>query len=298
MKAKNASIKTVTDLKPSYSLSFDNTPMELSTWITCFKAYFEASKLHYLPLDQQQAFLRQYLNPNVWTAIKQNINIETRIFKNPMDPDEESCESIIEEAFQVHYPLIMRRHKFFTYERKGNQNFTDFVSKLEELATAANLEAMEINDYKMFRIIAGLNDPKCVDKILSIPIQDFTFEEVKRVGVQYQTAKNYSGLNPSHHVNQVVNNRNPNRNKNYNHNPKNSFSNSNSGSSVQNKLNSLRQQGKCIGCGKKAHSNGQACPQKAATCHKCGIKGHIAPVCCQNGPKTVARKVVSQQSKA
>ena len=295
---QNAGIKTVTDLKPNYSLSFDNTPMELSTWITCFKAYFEASKLHYLPLDQQQAFLRQYLNPNVWTAIKQNINIETRIFKNPMDPDEESCESIIEEAFQVHYPLIMRRHKFFTYERKGNQNFTDFVSKLEELATAANLEAMEINDYKMFRIIAGLNDPKCVDKILSIPIQDFTFEEVKRVGVQYQTAKNYSGLNPSHHVNQVVNNRNPNRNKNYNHNPKNSFSNSNSGSSVQNKLNSLRQQGKCIGCGKKAHSNGQACPQKAATCHKCGIKGHIAPVCCQNGPKTVARKVVSQQSKA
>ena len=213
---QNAGIKTVTDLKPSYSLSFDNTPMELSTWITCFKAYFEASKLHYLPLDQQQAFLRQYLNPNVWTAIKQNINIETRIFKNPMDPDEESCESIIEEAFQVHYPLIMRRHKFFTYERKGNQNFTDFVSKLEELATAANLEAMEINDYKMFRIIAGLNDPKCVDKILSIPIQDFTFEEVKRVGVQYQTAKNYSGLHPTHHVNQVVGRRNSNKSFNSN----------------------------------------------------------------------------------
>ena len=157
---------------------------------------------------------------------------------------------------------------------------------------------MEINDYKMFRIIAGLNDPKCVDKILSIPIQDFTFEEVKRVGVQYQTAKNYSGLNPSHHVNQVASNRNPNRNRNSNHNPRNSYSNSNSGSSVQNKLNSLRQQGKCIGCSKKAHSNGQVCPQKTATCHKCGIKGHIAPVCCQNGPKTVARKVVSQQSKA
>ena len=61
---QNATIKTVTDLKPSYSLSFDNTPMELSTWITCFKAYFEASRLHTLPLDQQQAFLRQYLSPN------------------------------------------------------------------------------------------------------------------------------------------------------------------------------------------------------------------------------------------
>ena len=202
-------IKTVTDLKPGYSLSFDNSPMELSMWIACFKAYFEASRLHALPLDQQQAFLRKYLNSNVWTAIKQHININTRIFKNPMDPEEESCESIIEDAFQIHYPLIMRRHKFFTYERKGNQTFTDFVSKLEELASAANLESMEMNDYKMFRIIAGLNDPKCVDKILSIPLQDFNFEEVKRVGVQYQTAKNYSGLNPSHHTNQITTKRTP-----------------------------------------------------------------------------------------
>ena len=266
----NTNIKTVTDLKPKYSLSFDNTPMELSTWITCFKAYFEASRLHTLPLDQQQAFLRQYLSPNVWTAIKQHINIETRIFNNPLDPDEESCESIIEDAFQVHYPLIMRRHKFFTYERKGNQTFTDFVSKLEELAAAANLENMNMNDYKMFRVIAGLNDSKCVDKILSIPLQDFNFEEVKRVGVQYETAKNYSGLNPTHHVNQVVGKRNSNPNKN--NNPKNSsnysYPSSSPSSSVQGRLNSLPQQGKCIGCGKKAHSKGQACPYKLSTCHK------------------------------
>ena len=296
---QNAGIKTVTDLKPSYSLSFDNTPMELSTWITCFKAYFEASRLHTLPIDQQQAFLRQYLNANVWTAIKQNINIETRIFKNPMDPDEESCESIIEDAFQVHYPLIMRRHKFFTYERKGNQTFTDFVSKLEELALAANLEAMEINDYKMFRIIAGLNDPKCVDKILSIPIHDFTFEEVKRVGVQYQTAKNYSGLHPTHHVNQVVGRRNSNKGFNSNKNSgKKSYPSPSSNSSVLSKLNRLRQQGKCTGCGRTAHTKGQVCPHKTATCNKCGLKGHIAPVCAQAGPKNVAKQVTSQQSKA
>ena len=296
----NTNIKTVTDLKPKYSLSFDNTPMELSTWITCFKAYFEASRLHTLPLDQQQAFLRQYLSPNVWTAIKQHINIETRIFNNPLDPDEESCESIIEDAFQVHYPLIMRRHKFFTYERKGNQTFTDFVSKLEELAAAANLENMDMNDYKMFRVIAGLNDSKCVDKILSIPLQDFNFEEVKRVGVQYETAKNYSGLNPTHHVNQVVGKRKSNPNKN--NSPKNSsnhsYPSSSPSSSVQGRLNSLRQQGKCIGCGKKAHSKGQACPHKLSTCHKCGLKGHIAPVCAQSAPKPFTKKVTSQQAKA
>ena len=298
---QNINIKTVTDLKPKYSLSFDNTPMELSTWITCFKAYFEASRLHTLPLDQQQAFLRQYLSANVWTAIKQHVNIDTRVFNNPLDPDEESCESIIEDAFQVQYPLIMRRHKFFTYERKGNQTFTDFVSKLEELAAAANLENMEMNDYKMFRVIAGLNDPKCVDKLLSIPLNDFNYEEVKRVGVQYQTAKNYSGLNPTHHVNQVVGKKNFNSNQNPTHNKnssRNSYPNTNpsSSSSIQGKLSNLREQGKCTGCGKKAHTNGQTCPHKSATCHKCGLKGHIAPVCAQPAPKSVTRQVTSQQA--
>ena len=296
---QNTNIKTVTDLKPKYSLSFDNTPMELSTWITGFKAYFEASKLHKLPLDQQQAFLRQYLSPSVWIAIKTHINIETPIFKNPLDLEEDSCESIIEEQFQVQYPLIMRRHKFFTYERKGNQTFTDFVSKLEELATAANLENLEMNDYKLFRIIAGLNDPKCVDKILSIPLQDFNFEEVKRVGVQYQTAKNYSGLNPTHQVNQVSGKKNSNFKKNSSHynSIKSSYNGPNSGSSIQNKLNNLRQQGKCISCGKQAHNKGQTCPLKSATCHKCGIKGHIAPVCAQPAPKSVTKKVTSKQTK-
>ena len=101
-------LRPVEALKPSFSLSFDNSPTELSTWLAQFRSYFEASRLHILPLDQQQAFLRQGLAPDVWTVIKQKINIETRIFSNPRDLDEESCENIIQEAFQMRYPLIMR----------------------------------------------------------------------------------------------------------------------------------------------------------------------------------------------
>ena len=56
-------VRPVEALKPSFSLSFDNSPTELSTWLAQFKSYFEASRLHTLPLDQQQAFLRQGLAP-------------------------------------------------------------------------------------------------------------------------------------------------------------------------------------------------------------------------------------------
>ena len=58
-------LRPVEALKPSFSLSFDNSPTELSTWLSQFKSYFEASRLHTLPLDQQQAFLRQGLSAEV-----------------------------------------------------------------------------------------------------------------------------------------------------------------------------------------------------------------------------------------
>ena len=88
----------------------------------------------------------------------------------------------------------MRHYRFFTYERKGNQTFTNFYGKLIELANAAQLENMGQKEYLMFRIIAGINDPSSVDKLLSIPQADFNLEEVHRVAVACEAAKNYSGL--------------------------------------------------------------------------------------------------------
>ena len=262
----NQSLRPVQALKPSFNLSLDNSPTELSTWLSQFKSYFETSKLFQLPSDQQQAFLRQGLEPDVWTVIKGKINLETRIFRNPLDHNEETCETIIEEAFAVRYPLIMRRYKFFTYERKGNQTYSAFHAKLQELAAAANLENLDMNDYLCFRIIAGLNDPKSVDKILSIPAQDFTLEEVNRVAVACETARNYASLNSKNTANAT-----------------NSSHSSQKPPTGQDKLKALKQQGKCVRCGKKAHEKGSECPHRNTTCHKCGIKGHISPVCAKNG---------------
>ena len=88
----------------------------------------------------------------------------------------------------------MRRYKFFTYERRGNQTFTNFYAKLRELAAAAQLEQMGQNDYLIFRVIAGINDSYTADKLLSIPQAEFTLEEINRVAVACEAAKIISGL--------------------------------------------------------------------------------------------------------
>ena len=55
------------------------------------------------------------------------------VFRNLAHP-EDSCESIIEEAFQVRYPLIMKIFNSFKYERKRSQYYSDFHAKLREMA--------------------------------------------------------------------------------------------------------------------------------------------------------------------
>ena len=99
-------LRPIEALKPSFPLSFDNSPTELAAWMSQFKAYHEASRLQGVTVEQQQAFLRQGLHPDVWTAIQQNLTSETYIFKDPLYPDDDSCEKFIENAFQIRYPSV------------------------------------------------------------------------------------------------------------------------------------------------------------------------------------------------
>ena len=278
-----AHLKPIQALKPSFILSFDNSPTELAAWALQFRSYFDASRLHNLPFSQQQAFLRQGLNPDVWTAIQHKVNNDTRVFRNPLDLDEVSCEEFIEDAFQIRYPLIMRRYKFFTYERKGNQTFTNFSAKLRELAAAAQLEQMGQNDYLVFRIIAGINDSHTADKLLSIPQADFNLEEINRVAVACEAAKNYSDLNATSEniSNQVQNSQTPRQKlkgilkKSANEISYKDFQHLTGAA----KITALKEHGFCVRCGEEMHLEGEKCLHQSTKCHNCGCTGHISKVC-------------------
>ena len=276
-------LKPIEALKPSFTLDFENSPTELAAWMAQFKAYYEASRLHVLPVQQQQAFLRQGVQPDVWIAIQQKINLTTNIFKNALDLDGESCEKYIEDAFQIRYPLIMRRYRFFTYQRKGNQTFTNFYGKLIELANAAQLENMGQKEYLMFRIIAGINDPVSVDKLLSIPQADFNLEEVHRVAVACEAAKNYTGLNDktSNHSFKMTGKKpfnQPTKDPGKDQDNQNEDIDHRSLTGAA-KIKFLREHGKCVRCGYDMHPKDTPCPHKTTTCHKCKAVGHISPVC-------------------
>ena len=273
-------LKPIQALKPSFILSFDNSPTELATWGTQFLSYFEASKLQNLPVTQQQAFLRQGLHPDVWSSIQHKINNQTPVFLNPFALEEESCQGFIEEAFQIQYPLIMRRYELFTYKRQGNQTFTNFYAKLKEQAGAAQLDQMDMNDYLIFLVIAGVNDMKIKDKILSIPRKEFNLEEVHRVASACEAAKNHSILSSDSTKNsvQIANKISVRKTL-----KKPKFQNS--GIVGTAKIEAMKNQGLCIRCTMPRHDSNEKCPHLKTDCHYCGAIGHIQKACSQNPMK-------------
>ena len=273
-------LKPIQALKPSFILSFDNSPTELATWGTQFLSYFEASKLQNLPVTQQQAFLRQGLHPDVWSSIQHKINNQTPVFHNPFALEEESCQGFIEEAFQIQYPLIMRRYELFTYKRQGNQTFTNFYAKLKEQAGAAQLDQMDMNDYLIFLVIAGVNDMKIKDKILSIPRKEFNLEEVHRVASACEAAKNHSILSSDSAKNSVqIANQIPFRKTLR----KPKFQNSDIVGTA--KIEAMKNQNLCIRCTMPRHNSDEKCPHLKTNCHLCGAIGHIQKACSQNPMK-------------
>ena len=281
-------LKPIQALKPSFILSFDNSPTELAAWGTQFLSYFDASRLQNLPVPQQQAFLRQGLHPDVWSSIQHKINNQTPVFHNPFALEEESCQGFIEEAFQIQYPLIMRRYELFTYKRQGNQTFTNFYAKLKEQAGAAQLDQMDMNDYLIFLVIAGVNDMKIKDKILSIPRKEFNLAEVHRVATACEAAKNYSIIssdsakNPVQIANKVSVRKTLKKSK---------FQDSNVvGSS---KIEAMKDQGLCIRCTMPMHNADEKCPHLKTDCHYCGAIGHIKKACSQN-PMLISENINKQ----
>ena len=288
----HGNVRPVAALQPSFQLSFDNSPTEKAHWIEQFRSYYEASNLNQLEIPEQQAFLRQGVHPDVWTAISQQISPGTGIFHDPDDLEEDSCESLLEDAFTIRYPIILRRFKFFTYKRKGTQTFTNFYAKLRELAAAAQLEHMRQNDYLIYRIMVGINDPPTVDKLLAIPNQDFSLDEVHRVATSCEAAKNYSGLADHDSISRNVSNQTQNFKTPAKQRKGNGEKNATEMSykdfqhlTGASKITALREHGLCVRCGQEMHPDEEKCPHQSTQCHNCGSTGHISVVCSKSNTR-------------
>jgi hypothetical protein len=258
-----AQIKPVTALKPSFELTFEHNPTELESWIQQYTSYHNASKMDRLPIPEAQAFLRQGVDTSVWSSIQEYVNDQVGVLQNPNYRNDVTCISLIRRQFQIKYPLIMRRYKFMTYTRTGIQTFTDFFSNLKNLAQVAQMEEMTQNDYLIYRIICGINHKESMDKLLSIPQDNFNLEEIRRMAESMEAAQNYKQAITPNKAERETNNCDLTSNTNYQRQKRQNWTNKHHPESTNNVakpstiFDKLKKENKCFRCGKQNHQGGE-----------------------------------------
>ena len=195
-------VKPMQALEP-HILSFDNNPIEMTAWMIQYRAYYKASKFHKLDLEEQHAFANKSIHTEVWQHILQKIDIDTPVFHerealnqsrnmNSSTYLQLSIFDLIAEGFDIKYPIITRRLEFFNSKRQGSQSFSDWFAKLKEMELSAGISEMRPDELLVMRICTGINDQSVLDCILAIPNEDFKLEEIQRLCVRAESARNFT----------------------------------------------------------------------------------------------------------
>ncbi|KAG1653963.1 hypothetical protein GQR58_025304 [Nymphon striatum] len=114
-------------LKP-FQLNNKNTPSDLRSWIGKFKVYHSTSGMDSYSAEEQHMFLFSCVNFNLETKIRENdiYKPELNIF------GDNGVIQILQEEFDLGFPLFNRRLDLFRYRQTPGQKFTDFMVNLKQ----------------------------------------------------------------------------------------------------------------------------------------------------------------------
>ena len=139
------------------------------------------------------------------------------------------------------------RYEFNQVKKAEGEDVDGFINRLKEAARKCKFEAGELQSRMLDRLVAGINSPMLVERLLNEP--KLTYETAAEICWTYEVARN-TQLSDSY-----VN--------------------------VVNEVNNNYKSGvglKCFCCGKTGHFK-RECKFKNASCFKCGKKGHLREMC-------------------
>ena len=258
-------------LKPAV-LTLDYMPEEMRAWMTGFRAFYASSEFEKVGVAQQQAYLMVCLNPTLQNRLREEIEPDTPVIPDRANPNAKSCLGLIEQEFVRKYPIFLRRLRFFKYDQKPGQLFSDYAAKLRKIGDEAELARVGPNELYIYRYFTGCKDDELLTKFLDLGICDLDrLREVYRIYEQSGVALKALGAGGGNRASQASGGGGSGGGgrKRDNYQRKDRSDSKNSGK-VKEK--------KCHRCGKTNHEP-RDCPHKDATCHHCNGKGHIRPVC-------------------
>ena len=264
--------KIANNLTP-FTLSDENSPVELSAWIKEVESFFYASNLERADTRVQQSYLLKFLAIN----IRQRIEGDFAPHMDVLDKND-GCLALVIRDFEIRYPAFNRRLDFFAVKQKGGQSALSFAKHLEAVGNEASLAHVTVEDLYIHRLIEGLVDKELRDKLLKLQVRN---RETFLQEITAYDAANASSIRLDGACANAISG------KQFKNKPKHKGKKKGGKSNGKKKniapittLEALK--GKCMRCARSNHKTKDCSFAKQpgkVTCHNCGNEGHLKKAC-------------------
>ena len=266
-------------------LAADESYVGFCYWREKLQTYFEMSNLARYSRHVQYTALFECLDKDLEKRIRmvipdsEDLPIFPEIIFNDDGnevPEEDCVLGELENIFRTLNPIQSRRQAFFDAKQRHGQLMSNFISDLDSLARAADLQELSTKQLMVYRIISGCTDYPLRTKILE-KVEEPDLDSIYTTVRAYESAKNANkSTAPAAAANftkQGERRHQPSARKPQ-HKPKGQ---SGSGKSRQSQANAASTC--CWRCGKDNHTSPQCTLNKNVVCNKCQKKGHIKSAC-------------------
>lgn len=273
---------------------FDSKTSDFSVFKERLNQFFIANKI--TDEVRQKAILLNTLSEDCYILV--------RSLCVPELPDSKSYNTLIKILTDHFSPIksyFAERLKFYNSKRKCEESVADWEARIKKLASNCGFKT-ELDTVMRDIFVIGMNNEKIMDRLFEEDASKVEFKEIVKLALNKESALNERSARESLGV--------PIKTEPVNHHRQgNSYSEkqhgkpskghlvnsaaipSRSGYKVRNQQsvsigsynNSHQKPSKCTCCGRTNHRFSQ-CVYKSCTCHKCGIKGHLAPQCGKSKP--------------
>ena len=144
----------------------------LHGWFIDFGLYYESSTMERASLREQQGHFCRCLDPILAQMMREKMDDQTPIFKQPDLPGgirpPPSCMEILEAEFLYHHPIMFRRLTMLQLKHQKSEPTRDCARKLADAGDQCDLDNMSRHDFQIMCLITNLQDETLKSKLRKI----------------------------------------------------------------------------------------------------------------------------------
>ena len=182
--------KAVRDLQPE-KLTKETKPAQFQIWTRSLRAYWLASQFPLCVPETQHEYLRKVVDSKLMLLIENSIKPDMPVLPIDDKPQLGSVLDLLSAECLARHPMVSRRYELFRMEQAAGSTLTEYINRLRDPATNAELVAIEPSDFICFYALATCKDTfhSVKEDALKVPPEELNLEKLMTLARKFENVE-------------------------------------------------------------------------------------------------------------